>query len=99
MTREEYENKKALLKKRYDKELKLIQQEFAFSNNPYKIGDIIKSNSDQIIKIDNIKWYSNGLLNDFPTCLYSGELYTKAMKPFKKSKRDRISQWNVKEAL
>ncbi len=97
MTEEEYDEKLQKIEKEYAIKKHTLSINFAKSNNPYKIGDIIRDHYETIM-IDKIKtnlasWCS------YPSCVYSGILVTKKGIPFKNGKRGTVYQDNVKEQM
>jgi hypothetical protein len=68
MTIEEYNAGIKSINERAELTKKQLIREYALSNNPYKIGDIIRDHAS-IIKIDKIQVY---LSYNEPCCVYSG---------------------------
>jgi len=96
MTKEEYKLKIYELEKKYKNDQNQIKIEYALSNNPYKIGQIIESYSTRI-KIKKIEVTHN--FSIFPECYFKGISYTKKNKPYKKNNIDGISQSSVKKVI
>jgi hypothetical protein len=94
MERKELEEKENELKLEYESKLKELKKQFAFLNNPYKIGDIF---TDHIgcIKIETIK-ASFGLHNSYslPSCVYFGVELKKDMTPKKNNPKRQAWQSN-----
>lgn len=96
MTLEEYHQKIKDLEKEYDVKKRLIAREYAFSNSPYKKGDVIKDHNSKI-RIEEIKFYFS---TDRPSCVYIGPSLKKDGTPqlerkTKKPMRDTIYQSNI----
>ena len=87
MTLATYKERLSELKAIAKKQELELGKEYAFANNPYKIGDIIKC-YDVTIKIEVINFY-----NEYPSrCVYKGKKLTKALIPFKSGETDSIYQ-------
>lgn len=91
MKLEEYKDKLIQIKRKYDKEMEQLQEEYALSNNPYKVGDIIEDHVGRI-EIQGI-----GILYEsVPSCRYYGPEVRKADNAIKKSGSKRyVYQCNV----
>ncbi len=76
-------------------ELRKLKKEYAFSNNFYKIGDIIEDHY-HIIKIEKIQWTS---LTNFPECVYTGIQLTKKLEIVKKQKNNQMYQSSIKRKI
>ena len=88
MTEQEYREKLKELKSEYETKKSLLAREFAYSNNPYKIGDII-TDDFSIIKIESFCYcdYVSGYL---PNVGYNGIELTKKLIPKKNGEVRRI---------
>ncbi len=97
MNRDEYYEKLQQIEKEYALKKDDLSVNFAKSNNPYKIGDIIRDHYE-IIRIDKI---GTGCFHreTYPSCVYDGILVTKKGIPFKNGKRGTVYQDNVKEQI
>lgn len=95
MTEEEYKIKLKQIDKERDKSLQLLYKEYALSNNPYKIGDIIKDHQS-IIKIESIGIYKGYY---FSGCKYFGTKLTSKLVPFKNGDKSTIYQMNILEKI
>lgn len=93
MTFEEYEAKKKEILEEADRRIAEIGVEFALSNNPVSIGDVITDHY-QAIKVDKI--HVVGRLTFLPSCVYSGTLISKTGKPFKNGKKSCVHQSNLR---
>lgn len=93
MTLEEMKEKINIINKESIEKIKKIQRDYAISNNPYNIGDIIEDHNCKI-KIENIKY---SVFWDVPSCVYYGTLIQKNGKPFKNNKQGTIYQTNIKK--
>lgn len=91
------EMKEEIKKIEYESSLKIkaIQKEFAMSNNPYNIKDIIEDHLCKI-KIENIKY---AVFYGVPSSVYYGTLIQKNDKPFKNNKQGCIYQTNIKKEI
>jgi hypothetical protein len=91
------EMKEEIKKIEYESSLliKKVQKQYAMSNNPYKLGDIIEDHLCKI-KIENIKY---AVLYGIPSSVYYGTLIQKNGKPFKNNKQDCIYQTNIKKEI
>ena len=94
MNFKEYENKKNEIQKRAKAEISKLSIEYAMSNWPVSIGDIIKGDK-HTIKVEKIN-ISSGISKK-PHCLYSGPRVTKAGKMFKSRENSCIYQYDIKE--
>lgn len=95
MTKEEYITQRNELLKKHESELKVIAKEFAFSNNPYKIGDIITDHVKSI-KIQQIQWSFVSFSSDkLSECVYKGIQLLKNGKPSVKKTGTYIYQSNI----
>lgn len=98
MTVTEYQKQANFYQKEYEEKIRKLKKDFAVSNNPYKIGDIIKDHY-QCIKIDNIKWkfayYGNNA--GLSECVYIGPRLKKDLSPFKSGEIGTICQSNIEE--
>jgi hypothetical protein len=81
--------------KRHAKELSDLHGKFAFSNNPYKVGDIIKDNSGsiEITYIQFVKGGGHRFKN--PECVYNGYELKKDLTRSKKHILRKIYQSNI----
>jgi hypothetical protein len=71
MTKEEYIIQRNDLLKKHESELNSLAKDCAFSNNPYKEGDII-TDGNCVIKIQSIKWAYGYSRESMPYCVYRG---------------------------
>lgn len=92
MTTVEYKNKLAELANEYEAKKRKVITEYALSNNPYKVGDMITDHSSTI-KIEKIQPYLG--YNELPICLYTGTQYTKKGEISKKQDYTKIYQRNI----
>lgn len=91
MTKEEFQTKRAELKRNHELEDVALQKQFALVNNPFKIGDIVESYTGRIL-IDKI--IVNPSTYNLPSCIYEGLKLKKDNTPFKKGERERAYQSN-----
>ena len=92
MTPEEYHNKIKILENELKVNKNLVGRDYAFSNNPYKIGDTIKDHIGPII-IKDIKF--NNSVMSLPQCVYFGTELNKDGKPSKKQTNRGVWQDNI----
>lgn len=98
MTKEEYNKRLFELKEELYKKEKELAKEYALSNNPYKVGDILQDHY-QIIMVEVIGW-TNATLSEFPECVFYGTQLTKMFVPKKRQDiSPRMYQSNVKAKL
>ena len=76
MRKEKYKKELNIIEEIYSEAKKKLAKEYAFSNNPYKVGDVIQTHFETG-KIVNIKW-SYGYIAGLPSfCVYKCENITK----------------------
>lgn len=93
MTLEEY---KANIKKADEdcfNQKKQIAKEYAFSNNPYKVGDKITDHISSI-RITSISFYSHGWY-EIPGCIYTGDNLLKTGAINKREPIRKVHQSNI----
>jgi len=93
MTKEEYNKKILDLEIELKEQKRKLGREYAFSNNKYSIGDIIKDHK-ATIRIEKIQW-TNSLSG--PECVYWGTILKKDLTPRKDGKTDSIFQGNIEK--
>jgi hypothetical protein len=91
MTKEEYNIKLVELKSKFNKDNNALHKEYAFANNPHKVGDVIKDHIGSI-RIETIGVY---IVHGTPECTYSGPELTKKLEPSKKGTKRTIYQSNL----
>lgn len=97
MTLEEYNQKIKELKEETILKESKINMEYAFSNNPYKVDDIIEDHIGKI-KVEKIKYTSgSNMFNSFPECVYYGTVLKKDGTPTKKQEIRQVWQSNLKK--
>lgn len=79
-----------VLKQRHDKEIKKLKREYALTNNPIKIGDIV-TDGYSTVKVEKIVVY----LNNPPCCVYRGPELNKNKTVKKNGKITDIYQTNL----
>lgn len=79
MIYEEYKQKLEELEIEYKNKKNALGREFAMSNNPYKVGDILQDHY-QIIRVDSISY---SIIHGIPECVYYGTQLKKDLKPKK----------------
>jgi hypothetical protein len=93
MTKEEYKSKVIEINNDCELKLKSLAKEYALSNNPYKIGDVVADNS-KTIKIEKIQFTLGGLQST-PECVYTGIELTKKGEPYKNGNKRSVYQSNI----
>lgn len=91
MTLEEYKARLAALEKEYWNKKVELAKACAFSNNPYKIGDILQD-GNKIIKVESIE-FDYGTFRS-PQCAYFGTQLTRKLRP-KKKQGIRLAMYQV----
>lgn len=94
MTEEEYLRRLDLIKKAYEVDKRNLAIEFAKSNNPYKVGDVIE---DHIGKLKIEKIMVNIINYDLPNCNYYGVELKKDGTLCKRQTGRCIYQSNIKQ--
>lgn len=82
MTEKEYKQKLVELEIEYKNKKDALGLEFEMSNNPYKVGDILKDHH-QIIRVEKIKW-KWAFLSIISECVYYGTQLTAKLEPKKR---------------
>jgi hypothetical protein len=93
MTQEVYDKKWMEIKISFEAAKNALYKEFAYANNPYKIGDIVSDNLGTI-KIEKIKVYLG--LHIYPQCVYFGVELTKKGEPNKRGNKRTVYQSIIK---
>jgi hypothetical protein len=94
MTQYEYQLKLNQINKDHQIRLRFLASDFAESNNPHKIGDIVKDTIG-FIKIEQIQFTLGGG-KYLPECVYTGIELTKKGEPNKRGNKRTIYQSNIK---
>ena len=89
---QEYDNEMQSLESEFEVKKKELMKEFAFSNNPHKIGDVVADHSGSI-KIEKIKYGKS--ISNYPCCVYIGIELKKDLTPAKKQNHTQIWQSNL----
>ena len=96
MTLEEFQQKTEIINKDRDKKWLDLCKDYAFTNNPYKVGDILEDHY-QIIKIESIKL---SITRESACCIYIGpQLRMKTLEPYKNGAKSTMYQLNVKQKI
>ncbi len=95
MTQYEYQLKLNKINKDHQIRLRFLASDFAESNNPHKIGDIVTDHIGSI-KIEQIKIVSLSFSSTLPCCVYYGIELTKKGEPNKKGTKRTVHQSNIK---
>jgi hypothetical protein len=92
MTPEEFKQKLQELDSEFEKRKRDLNKEYAFSNNPYKVGDIV---TDHIgfLKIQTMKHTVSQY--NLPQCVYFGIELKKDGTPMKKQTGRGVWQENI----
>ena len=94
MNKEEYLKAKKALVEEFESKKKQIDKEFAFSNNPVKIGDIVTDNG-KTIRVEKLLWHYP-FMSKYPCMLYIGIRLTKTCNISKRYLFDnKVSQYNI----
>jgi hypothetical protein len=93
---EEYENKKSVIEHDYNRRLKALAMDYAFSNSSVIAGDIVTDHIGSVL-VDHVK-FSMSSLSGEPTCVYYGVELTKKMQPKKAGKVRGVLQGNLLES-
>ena len=88
MDKKEYEDRLSALNVEFSAKKKELAKEFALSNNPVKIGDII-SDHYKTIRVESFSW---GFGFKQPCVYYSGTRLTKKREPAKHKAEDTNSK-------
>ena len=96
MNKEEYLKEEKALKEEFEKKKKQLASEFAYSNNPVKIGDIITDHY-KTIRVLKFLW-GYDFVSRMPCMFYRGIRLTKKGEPAKREADDsRVSQTDIRE--
>jgi hypothetical protein len=93
MTKQEFDDKIKEIERKMKLEKRELYNEYALSNNPHKVGDIV-SDHKGTIKIEKIKIVL-GFRKEYPECVYIGSRLRKDLKPFKSGEHDFVYQSNM----
>lgn len=95
MNKEEYLKAKKALEAEFEEKKKQLAKEFAYSNNPVKIGDIITDHY-KTIRVEKLLWTYN--FGNPPYMVYRGTRLNKNGQPAKREADNNIvAQKNIKE--
>lgn len=95
MTKDEFLHLKDQYHQEYECRVKELGRRFALSNNPYKIGDVIKDHIGKG-KIEDIKVYKK-FFNDIWECQYTCINLTKKDTVNKREPKRYITQSNIED--
>lgn len=90
---EDYKLKLQELEKEFSIKKENLKKQYAFENNPYKIGDIVTDHIGSI-KIESIVPTIPFLSNE-PSCYYEGIELKKDLTPKKKGDKRMVYQGNI----
>ena len=93
MNVDEYKNKIKAIDDYASINKRNTDKEYALSNNPVKIGDIIRDHSC-MIKVEAMR-YTRYSSFGFPECVYSGPRLKKNKKPFVSGETEVVYQSNI----
>lgn len=97
MELQEYQNRLSELEKRYQQDQRKLIAEYAFANNPYKVGDLFTDHVGTI-RIEKIQATVPYLSADkAPSCVYTGMEVKADGTPMKKGKVRGAYQTNEKK--
>jgi hypothetical protein len=94
MTQEEYNSKLNELEVEFRNKKRLLIKECALSNNPYKVGDIVKDSIGSL-KIEKIT-VELSYLSSLPECVYWGVELKVDLNPMKRQTGRCVYQNNIK---
>ena len=86
MNKEEYLSNIEFLEKKFKKDKRSVECEYAFSSAKFSCGDIVGDCAGRVIRVDALKVISPKTLYnplDVPVVGYSGRLLTKKLNPRK----------------
>ena len=94
MTQQEYKLELDRIDREYNSRKNNLYTEYALSNNPYKVGDII---SDHIgsVKVESVSVYLD--IDRLPMCVYTGTTLRKDLTPSKKNEKRKVYQGNIEK--
>jgi hypothetical protein len=92
MTLQEYKKKLEEIKKAYEFSKINLIKEYAFTNNPYKEGDVFTDHIGSI-RVEQIQVTVH---NETPSCIYTGLVLKADGKPTKKMEKRSAYQINEK---
>lgn len=94
MDRYEYQKRLEGMRIRHRCEISDLQEMYAMSQSPFKIGDFV---TDHIgtIKVERVDWEAAHQGRDV-RCVYFGPCFTKAGKPFKSGECRAVYQSNIR---
>lgn len=96
MNKEEFIKAEKALKEDFEEKRKQLAREFAFSNNPVKIGDIITDHYKTIRVLKFLWGYNFG--SQMPCMFYRGTRLNKKGEPMKRDADDnRVVQTYIRE--
>jgi hypothetical protein len=96
MNKEEYLKAEKAIKEEFEGKRKQLAREFASSNNPVKIGDIITDHY-KTIRVEKLLWGHN-FGTPFSCMFYRGTRLTKNGQPAKREAEDnRVAQTDIRE--
>ena len=90
------DNEFTAAKKRYATAKRELSIKYVLSNNPYQIGDIVKSIENQIVRITDINVGYSQIRNKY-MCVYTGILLKKDLTP--KCPQHKIEVINIKTKI
>lgn len=91
MTLEEYQNAKKEIELKARLELNKIAKEYALSNSPAQVGNIVRDHIGNCLVTSISFTISNGI----PSCIYSGPMLTLSGNLFKSKKVRQVYQSNL----
>ena len=95
MNKDDYLKKNSNLIKEHKEKLLVLARQYALSNNPVSVGDIVTDHY-HVIRVENIGIIVNSY-NNLPMCCYYGILQKKSGGDFKNKERGTVTQSNLKK--
>lgn len=96
MTKEEFISAHEEEEQRHEDRMRIIDREYALSNNPVKVGDIIEDHCTKI-RVDKVLFRRCfDYKRDTSSCAYKGTKLKKDGTPTKIPKVETVYQYNVK---
>lgn len=92
MTKEEYLEKKKLLRMEFNQKVRNLAIEYVKSNNPYNLGDVI---TDHIGSIRMEKIQTAYDYTGFPDAVYTGLVLKKDLTPTKRMEKRQVWGGNI----
>lgn len=98
MTKEEYNSKIKELQDDFEKKKSDVEVQYAMSNNPYNVGDILQSDFGIILKVEKVR-VARKWSDMLPECVYIGQQLTKKLEPHKRPDVRQLYQSSIAKKL